>query len=961
MMLDTTPGIDAVLSRWEDARGAYPGWLTAPGHAREQVWIETWHRLREVLPQINSLSIGERIRALDELNWRFEVALVPLFQDLFTAINDSVRQFNPFQVASTGQVAAHGAHSADSGHADAALRECWLRLALAAFRYLREERRRSEFIELRDTLTSIRERSPDITARICHEECLNALAEMDDEEVRRVLRRWPHDTSDPVWQLCKAGVLAEIGQLGEAVALLDGTLASMRQDARQSTDQIPRLSVEGWAMLLARALARYSSGDADSADGAHDNRGRWYQLARLKCDPRPELELLEAVLNRPVPMPTPVSQEHTGFQPGERTRTISFNSAPMRELVPAYQYLRMAETAHYPPRCQDQMLAGSQLKKIGLWLARYDPQRAQSIACRLLDAKLIGEYLSRHRVASLSQDDVAEFARISENAIRVALPWANMALGPTTEDAAIARAHDRVLCGIEILTRITVRLPAERLPTTWQLSVALYSSAAVRQSIDLPRSLGGLFKSLLLTFSRTDLESKLFELMSLPIPGSAGMPAALPESWPDLWMPLLEEIPRLPDPSRGDDWRALAHRLLADARDQRPRVRGTALVRLGILYDQGYLNHQETTELASAYWERVDATTGLPDVNELRRSACLWMPERQPGESVRAFRKYVLGARLPPVANAFPADESLLRDVLAASVKAGFGADARRVKWSPADAEQLLQIIRNWWSESGRASVVQAKSASWAGEMFRGALADRISLILEVLKTVVIPTTGPGTEGASEISALVGELAAHGLVVLPVLPSVLLIEPSDSIVDTFAAALASRESESYAAALVALVYWATELPSAPRSNDTLSPMLVPTEILHQLGDNVAARIEPRLVLALNSVAVIIERRPDLVDDVFKRAIHIALAHLLREAGYRATEDPFERIAYDDVPNVRRMAARVAWQLASKLNDGSPIVSSWIDAAKSDPLPEIRRDVRQVGVGNATGQRLDDTR
>lgn len=84
------------VAAWARNRELYPGWLIAPRETREVVWGYTSGWLKTVLDRLKEVEYEEQLEWCFELNWRLEVALVPLLPPLSDRIWELILAADPF-------------------------------------------------------------------------------------------------------------------------------------------------------------------------------------------------------------------------------------------------------------------------------------------------------------------------------------------------------------------------------------------------------------------------------------------------------------------------------------------------------------------------------------------------------------------------------------------------------------------------------------------------------------------------------------------------------------------------------------------------------------------------------------------------------------------------------------------------------------------------------------------------
>jgi hypothetical protein len=315
--------VTAQAKAWAANHQLYPGWIIAPYQNRRTVWSYNQFWVKPALESLQHLPHDKRLELLDELNWRLETALVPLLPDVASAINGCLEDINPFPQALQLPAASVSLSPQNVGTFDwVGTSGSWLRLAFAIVRYYREEREHSKYEQWANRLQLVLTDDPEGKQRLCYERCLVALGSMDEAAVRTSLDAWPASPHDMIWELRRAAILAEIGRMQEAETLAESALNTLRAQIRPGGDDLPCLSREGWAMLLLQGLKHYRWWAREGSKP--DYRGRWEQLTQYRCDPRIELEVLEAKLEQPVPQVRQPAVMLPGFQPGSYTQSCTF-------------------------------------------------------------------------------------------------------------------------------------------------------------------------------------------------------------------------------------------------------------------------------------------------------------------------------------------------------------------------------------------------------------------------------------------------------------------------------------------------------------------------------------------------------------------------------------------------------------------------------------------------------------
>ena len=248
-----------ILTGWEQDRLAYPGWAVAPYAERTRVRYETDAVWRSFLRGFDVAGAAEKVTAISELAWRYEVALWPLDAWLTERIDDLL--------------AIH------LGHMSSWQKHLLLRLRSQAARLARDADSFTRIIALLD--------APDArTEVVAYERALWARDRFDYAGMAKELAKIKG--GDPLWQLRQASLRARLGQAREAAMDVRSALLNIHSRRRQDSRSIWLLSREAWAALLMRA-ARY---ELDESSAEFDEETWSEQRARYaaaQCEPWDEI------------------------------------------------------------------------------------------------------------------------------------------------------------------------------------------------------------------------------------------------------------------------------------------------------------------------------------------------------------------------------------------------------------------------------------------------------------------------------------------------------------------------------------------------------------------------------------------------------------------------------------------------------------------------------------------------
>ena len=267
---------------------------------------------------------------------------------------------------------------------------------------------------------------------------------------------------------------------------------------------------------------------------------------------------------------------------------------------------------------------------------------------------------------------------------------------------------------------------------------------------------------------------------------------------------------------------------------------------------------------------------------------------------------------------------SLLRDSLRATPIRGRSDHKWKgsgvVEWSEDEAAILFHIIHDWWQSSGRAQGQRLSSNAGMDFLAEGSFRGRIHHILNVLACIVIPRIPRDSPTASEVVRFIAELEQQGQATEAVLPALLLIRDDPDVASRLRHGLVSADEDEYISALRGVLYWVDYAPRGEKSEGARNLPPIPQDLVQELAATVASRRQPWLLKSLEVVLAILRRGREVVDSHFRQALLVGLDYLLLETAYRPFERLGDRIPYDEVPNVRRLADAVAAVLRYRYNE-----------------------------------------
>jgi hypothetical protein len=900
----------AAIEVWAFNRRLYPGWLIAPKGVRETLYyhLHNWITEFSLLPALAPL---ERLKALSELAWRMDRALLPFQSDQ--------------EDAAYAALASIELGSKTMGGATLPASEDWSdvlkgadTLALALARNARRSGDRSRFDQALLFLTPQCDHDAELRNAVAYEECLWDLAAGDLTGLVRRLDDWIPAHGEALWALRKAGLLAEMQDNARACALLEGTLAQIRRARRRDVDDLQSLSLEAWALFLAlaysgRGLSRRAPALSRDVPEPFE---RWRALAIVDCDALSDYRELKQLVETNEPQ-HPEIVEARGFDLDHYSLTRQLGRGPSSSVLAACQMVMLAEFTGIPPAASHVKLFGDGLTAAAKILAPYEPWVASQLVTRIATGgDLLDDVFSRARIARLPERLIAP---LRDAVVK------RVAFGLTRIDTNGIRYDGLAMveAGLEILSRVAVRLPARELRALFEDACSYYRSPVFRRmSMHLGIPLANLFKRILESMPLADLQDSLPLLFSLPLPGEGG--GTIDEL---RWSDPVGKLPEwfngaVNDPGvRSPAWESIVSHLLYAARGDIAVDRAAAVLRLYHLHQWGVLSGTEIEAFAAALWMPSQRDKfGIPKDTNLRPWVLLTAPEEQPGQARDALLHFVaelsregddgLYGRLTNIGE-------LLRQFVRLGISIDLSEDVKLA---------LLALVKAW-------AMHRTEGLSPFDRHLNRS--DHLESTMVEAVAAILPHIPVSDDLLEAIWDKVREMdqssysGARAFAAYPVLAR-RWPERSSELFDRLRRALLSDQKDEVQAAVHGLYPYVTSQEALSGFGEALL-----NDLFREVGIAIAARRQVLLRPALDFAQWVFREGPEHLRTLLAQDCTHGLTALLEEASYARSEQNF------DVPAMRAACCRLASAMVSAGFGQERGVADWLTKAKEDPLPEVR--------------------
>ena len=480
-----------------------------------------------------------------------------------------------------------------------------------------------------------------------YEKCMFHLFRLDQERVRSTLEDWPAATSLSFWEVKRAAVLAELGQLEDAERVTSEALATIRSRMRPYSVDYTLLSQEGLALFLLEGIQLNSRGTRENVLSRH--RDRRAMLERYGCDPWAEIENLKGtVVGRPPPLRQLRQETVPAFDPGRETKNTNLPSGfEIGPILPAFALLRMIEEGPLPPRIGNVNLFPETLLTAARWAEPHEPAWSFTAMLRQAKEKEVNVRWDRAYVATLSRETVDHLFGLLQNSLTQSIRHLiNYSGEITLQNRSFSQQQIKV-CS-KLLSKLAFRCSIRQRQELFDLAKYMYELPFFRGYYWFHECVSELFIRLLsFGASREEILRWVPELLSLLIPAEAGFEVSVPDWWAEPFDYIRWDYDTQLEPNFDrSSWDVPIENLLRIVRTGKFDARARAASRLAWLLDIGTLTDDESRAFGEALWSRLDDRTNLLTDTRYFPQAFLALPSPDPERAENAFREYVRSLQL---------------------------------------------------------------------------------------------------------------------------------------------------------------------------------------------------------------------------------------------------------------------------------------------------------------------------
>lgn len=715
--------LTSLMRLWAHERQTYPGWIIAPEDKRNSMWIKTKQWFKPLMNTLDELSPSDRMTCSAELIWRLNVSMVPLDQKFIEKFAKDINEFYESQIENNFKTSNVISEIFGALPASRILNN-WIDLCLETMREAREMYEEPRWIEVSEMLSGVLSGYQLKSDRHSYEIVLRLAWNLKLTSTSPELSAWQPSHNVPIAQLWKCGLLAEAGKFDESRALLMLTLNNIRKSAKNKSNNIELLSLEGWCTYLIFHVERCIKNQQIEAS---DFSQRWQELKLWDCNPWQIRNDLERALEG---LPSQSCVEKTTITPGFDPRTSHITrtfTTSLEGVQPAFSYLRHFEQAGIPMYMSFINLTGKRLDKalqltqpfMGFW--------SPALMVRARQLKQITdnpETLCRTQLAAMGE---VMSKRIHSWAMEIFECQVNKYYQSTHQKIL----RDRLVVGLpEILSRLSFKLSPEELSYNFKVVLRMYTALTNVSAPGMATTFNTWLNRIYHAATDEQLLNWLPELLRAPFRETNGNTARDRDGWIDPMSSFpsrisLRNLPAVsPEISKSISW------LIAKIYSLEGESRSSAIWRLATLNSANLLSKEHLKAFKEILWNGVDKNS-LP--TDLHAFNYLHLPKRneriffdlfkkhllnQPFESglTESEGKFTLHSRYE-----FPSSKLV---TIAMSSKPPVqlpGEMIGLVTWKPEETIEIFEELFSWWDSVKSGSLkfdnIQKPGGRWFGSL----------------------------------------------------------------------------------------------------------------------------------------------------------------------------------------------------------------------------------------------------
>lgn len=449
--------IESIIIDWKKSRENYPGWYVLPSDNRKLLQMKT-QSCDEVFWHIKNAALDSKVSFdfLYEYNWRINKCLMPIDKDDISVYIKVLCELNPF--ADIFSLGDNDVIYEKSNKDWQNICQKWIDIYIDIMRAYREN---GEFDEFESALSKIESNhivlTPEQTAKIHCETVRKHLFEFNVKEAKVSLSKWPKNISLPAYEMQRAGLLMELGDVSQAYKILLEELNYIRKGQNKEIDYF-KITIEAYLVQLAwyaKQALHYFKDEDEETEIKYNGR----------FDAHAEIRIFDALLKEQAPM----EYKKEEYDLNRITHTITYSNTRFYE---ALQFVRLYEEIGSPYDCNHIVSSKKACSEAIRRINDISPLWALVLQIKNSEQKVDDKVWSRETIAELSNEEIEKYSQLCISAIKNNLEYIES--GDSWRESNFQLSIASIMP--EILSRLCTRMSNETLLKTLELLDTIYRS-----------------------------------------------------------------------------------------------------------------------------------------------------------------------------------------------------------------------------------------------------------------------------------------------------------------------------------------------------------------------------------------------------------------------------------------------------------------------------------------------------
>lgn len=710
---DVTDKVLDVTKDWEQSRRNYPGWYILPSDNRKQLMIKT-ESCDHTFYHINKGKLSSKIafNFLYEYNWRMNKCLFPIERRSIDIYEKVLANINPFLDVFT--LSENDIKYTKENEDWYNVCQNWIDVYIDIMRAYREN---GYFDKFEIALANLDSISVSLTseqkAKINCEKVRKLLFELNIKDAKMALSEWPKDVSLPAYEMQKAGLFMELGDIAQAYKILVDELNYVRKGPNKEINYF-KITIEAYLVLL----ARYAKQSLDFMRSSVEEETEIKY--NKKFDAYAEIRLFEALLKEEAPK----EYEKEEYDLNRITRTITSINTSHKE---AFQFVRLFEEIGRPFNCNHVVSSKEACSEAIRRINPFSPVWALILQIKNNDQKSDDKVWSREIISRMTNEEIENYAQLCISSIKNNLEYIEN--GNSWQESNFQLSIASIMP--EILSRLCSRMSKDTQIKTLELLDVIYRSDKTENF----KNIKHLAKRLISSMSEKTKVDNFGALMKTYLYEPASEVAKL--DFADIFESFSYQE-RSQEKYKNINIDEHLTDILLQLLDK-DNGRDVALSRLVHLYNFGLMSEDDIKYFEKNIWSKLDED-GLPQIPKIYlKSYILSLPTPDNIDSLALLKKYILNLSIPKKQKGITVGSMYDMPLFFMELKyCTYSVDnSKGIKWSSEDIITIVKKISETW-ENDKIALLSYNESDFEREEVSDELFEKYKNVDNILAKVII-------------------------------------------------------------------------------------------------------------------------------------------------------------------------------------------------------------------------------